>query len=690
MSNKLFPPLPSLSRQLLIRCAGVLLVGTVLTEALAFHAVKKGLENQIQSRASTITETLEFTTEGLLDPQNRTILQRVVQNYATLPAVIEVAILDPNMEKLAHGSVLLQTRPLAWSQTPALLEQLKQAAQTGIPFTINTQVAGKAALIQVLPFSSTVFATAGKRGMAVAVMDRERINAEVTQLWLASAVVMTGGVVLLLLVIGWLINRWVLDPIAELQQQMRDSQISGRFQVPLTLHRNEILYLAETYDQVFWAGQEALAQLQQTNIELARATQLKDEFLANMSHELRTPLNAILGMSECCQDGIYGDFNPQQLHAIATIHSSGSHLLELITGILDIAKIQSGKMELEIAPNVVAELCHSCLTLIQPLADKKQITLIKEVPPHLEPIEADGRMLRQVILNLLSNAVKFTPNGGKVWLRVQEDPSTDVNSPYLQFQVIDTGIGIEPQHLSTIFESFVQVDGRYNRQYTGTGLGLTLVKQMTELHGGSVAVTSTVGEGSCFTIHLPYRRSLVGQASLQSSQTIETSQDQNGLTFSMPTPPNSGAAPDAAPVTLPLNPNFYLPAKSALILIAEDNLASFDTFSEYLMMKGYELMHAQDGEEAVQMTQEYQPDLVLMDIQMPKLSGFEAIQQLRSIPKFQQLPIIALTALASAGERERCLAAGANEYLSKPLKLRHLLEVVQQQLATHSLTQVGQ
>lgn len=691
------PKLPSLSRQLLIRCAGILIVGTILTEGLAFQIVRKGLENQIRSQGDTITQTLEFTTEGLLDSQNRAILQRVVENYALLPAVIEVAILDPAGNKLAYSSRVLQTQPLMWAQTSARLDQLRQASQSGVATTLEASVAGKSALIQILPFSSTLFATQGKRGLAVAVIDREEINQEVVRLWFLASLIMVSGIVMLLIAIGWLINRLVLDPVAELNQRMRNSQSAGKFQIPLDLPPNEILYLAQTYDQVFRAEQEALSQLQEKNTELARATQLKDEFLANMSHELRTPLNAILGMAECFQDGIYGDLNSQQLGAIATIQTSGSHLLELINTVLDVAKIQSGKLELDIAPTLVTELCYSCLALIKPLADKRQITLIPEICTDVGTIDVDERMMRQVILNLLSNAVKFTPNGGRIWLKVEvlADPVADAPATppstlsALEFQVIDTGIGIEPEHLAHIFDSFVQVNGRYNRQYAGTGLGLTLVKHMTELHGGSVGVTSTVGQGSCFTIRLPYHQRPEA-ATRQLSETLLEAlhpggidQNRNGHLPSQSVQTDGHSQNQAIPAAshLRLSQHFSSPSKPPLILIAEDNLANFDTFSEYLMMKGFQLIHAHDGKEAVQMTQQHQPDLVLMDIQMPKVSGLEAIQQLRSIPKFQQLPIIALTALASIGERERCLAAGASEYLSKPLKLRYLLEVVQQQLA---------
>lgn len=246
---------------------------------------------------------------------------------------------------------------------------------------------------------------------------------------------------------------------------------------------------------------QANDQLVLANAELARATRLKDEFLANMSHELRTPLNAVLGLSEGLQEQVYGELNQRQQKAISTIERSGKHLLDLINDILDLAKVESGKLELQIVPNSVQVLCNSSVSFIKQIAYKKNIQIVIEIEPGLDRILADELRMRQVLINLLSNAVKFTPEGGRVTLEV----GCDRGAAIVQFHITDTGIGIAPEDISKLFQSFVQIDSRLNRQYSGTGLGLALVKRIVELHQGTIQVNSTVGQGSCFTVTLPYQ-----------------------------------------------------------------------------------------------------------------------------------------------------------------------------------------
>lgn len=404
------------------------------------------------------------------------------------------------------------------------------------------------------------------------------------------------------------------------------------------------------------------AQLQQTNAELARATRLKDEFLANMSHELRTPLNAILGMSEGLQEEIFGFLNERQMKAIATIEDSGRHLLELINDILDISKIEAGKLELVLENVPIQNLCNTSLSFVKQLALKKQISLEADIPNDLSElkVQVDDRRMRQVLINLLSNAVKFTPQKGRVSLsvRVENTPvhsftGTNVAPHSLCFAIADTGIGIAEEDLNKLFQSFVQIDSSLSRQYAGTGLGLALVKRITELHGGRVHVTSTLGQGSCFTVRLPYHPPVAELGSgLPPAITVHTD-------------PQSGSSPTTRP---------------PLILLVEDSAANIMTISSYLSAKGYQMLLANNGREAIAQAQTHHPDLILMDIQMPEMDGLEAIRQLRQEPQFAQVPIIALRALAMTGDREKCLEAGANDYLSKPIKLKQLATTMRQWL----------
>ncbi len=404
-------------------------------------------------------------------------------------------------------------------------------------------------------------------------------------------------------------------------------------------------------------------QLAVSNEELARATRLKDEFLANMSHELRTPLNAILGMTEGLQEKVFGQINDRQLKALQTIEGSGSHLLELINDILDVAKIESGQIELDIIPISVAPLCQSSLAFIKRQALKKRIHLQTNLPHEVPDLLIDERRIRQVLINLLNNAVKFTPDGGRITLEVslqqhltEADCTDNPYQNFLRIAVIDTGIGIALEDTKKLFQPFVQIDSALNRQYTGTGLGLTLVKRTVELHGGQVRVTSKIGVGSCFTVDLPCA------ATVSSFPQIKTQ-------------------PELCTET-----NYPVEEASHLILLAEDNEANVSTVSSYLRAKGYRLLLAKNGQEAVALAQSEAPELILMDIQMPGIDGIEAMQQIRRNPNLANLPIIALTALAMEGDRERCLAAGANDYLSKPVKLKQLALTIQQLLATREDT----
>jgi PAS domain S-box-containing protein len=408
----------------------------------------------------------------------------------------------------------------------------------------------------------------------------------------------------------------------------------------------------------------AETQLQQTYAELLQATRLKNEFLATMSHELRTPLNAILGMTELLQEEIYGSINEKQMTALQTIENSGSHLLELINDVLDIGKVESGQVHLEISSISIAALCESSLLFIQQQARKKNIQVHRVLPSNLPNIHVDERRIRQALINLLNNAVKFTLEGGTITLEVSEvrlERSTTNLTPinYLKIAVIDTGIGITAENIQKLFQPFIQIDSALNRQYDGTGLGLALVKRLVELHGGNVELTSELGVGSCFAIKLPFNID---------SPTIEeqTEQDLSGQS-------QIGQSQTEALI-------------SPLILLAEDNEANIATFSSYLEAKGYQIVLAIDGQQAIDLAKLHHPDLILMDIQMPVMDGMEAIKQIRLDRNLVDIPIIALTALAMAGDREKCLEAGANEYLSKPIKLKQLATIIEQILNPYAET----
>jgi signal transduction histidine kinase len=249
---------------------------------------------------------------------------------------------------------------------------------------------------------------------------------------------------------------------------------------------------------------ERTAALQSANIRLAQAARLKDEFLANMSHELRTPLHAILGMSEALQEQVYGDLNARQLKSLRIIEESGRHLLTLINDILDLAKIGAGELKLELTTVNISDVCRSSLRLVNQQAKKKRLNVSYSFDKGLVSLQADPRRMKQILVNLLSNAVKFTPEGGSIGL----DVCSKIERKQISFSVWDTGIGVAEENVHRLFDPFIQLDNRLSREYDGTGLGLSLVSKLVNLHGGTIEVKSKLSEGSRFIVTLPQQQPL--------------------------------------------------------------------------------------------------------------------------------------------------------------------------------------
>ncbi|MEO8379276.1 MAG: response regulator [Acidobacteriota bacterium] len=511
------------------------------------------------------------------------------------------------------------------------------------------------------------------------------------------------------------------------------------------------------------------SELAALSLELAAGARMKDEFLANMSHELRTPLNAVLGMAEVLREGIHGPLNEKQNRSLDVISASGTHLLELINDVLDLSKIEAGKVELDLQPVTVKAVAEASLTMVREAAFRKQLDLDLDLDPAVETVDADERRLRQILVNLLSNAVKFTPGGGSVGLEVEgHEPSNQV-----RFTVRDTGIGIADSQMSRLFTPFFQADSGFTRQYAGTGLGLSLVRRFAELHGGSVDVQSTIGEGSRFSVVLPWRHEGVDRrlpeavladplprrrregplliieddpsAAEQIArycaelglQTIVSNGREEPVDLALRTHPSvilldvlfettngwqmlaalraseqtreipvimvsvvddaaRGLALGAAaylvkPIsreTLETTLVRFIPLplrtrsrERPLVLIAEDNQTNIHLMESYLGAMEIDVIIARDGAAAVAAVHEHRPDLVLMDVQMPVLDGLEATRLIRkSGGSMEVLPIIALTALAMRLDKERCLAAGASDYLTKPVSYKSLEEAIRRLL----------
>ena len=398
---------------------------------------------------------------------------------------------------------------------------------------------------------------------------------------------------------------------------------------------------------------ERTADLSQANAELSRASRLKDEFLSSMSHELRTPLNAILNLAESLAEGVYGPVITRQEQTLGVIVESGQHLLALINDILDLSKIEAGKLELQVGPLNVEKVCAAAMRLVKQQAQLKKLQVTVSIADEVSSLIADERRLKQVLVNLLSNAVKFTPDYGQVELTVTYHPAQEA----VRFTIADTGIGIAPEHLTRLFKPFVQLDSSLSRQYSGTGLGLVMVQRLVDLHGGSVGVESEPGKGSRFSFMLPAAANEDPDYYTHDPYDLHVSRE-----------------------ILASRPPVSLTTEVPLILIVEDNPIILRGLCDYLDYRGYSIVTAGTGWEALDKAQAFKPALVVMDIQMPELDGLETIRRLRLLPEFVTIPIVALTALSMPGDRERCLDAGATYYMAKPISLNMLASLIQTEL----------
>ena len=376
------------------------------------------------------------------------------------------------------------------------------------------------------------------------------------------------------------------------------------------------------------------ARLEVSNRELARASSLKSEFLANMSHELRTPLNAIIGFSELLMDPSFGNLEAEQQDYVADILSSGRHLLDLINEILDLSKIEAGKMGLSPEPFDIGPVVDEALALFRVEAGRRRIALVVEVEDAAEIVEADRGKVRQILNNLLSNAVKFTPEGGRIVVRTRREEAG------LAVSVSDTGIGIREEDQERIWEAFTQVDGSHARRYQGTGLGLTLVRKFVEMHGGRVWVESRHGEGSTFRFTLPRRR---GDGTEKAAPTS-------------PVSPASGATVRG-----------WGEANRDLILVVEDNPVNLKLVRDLLASQGYRVAESRTGEGALEAVKFVRPRLILMDLQLPGMDGLEASRRLQADARTRDIPVVALTARTLPGDEERARQAGCVGYIPKPI-----------------------
>ena len=483
----------------------------------------------------------------------------------------------------------------------------------------------------------------------VAKSDQNRA-AILTSLWVVVAFAL--GSIVLALILGYGISWSLIKPIKQMETRFEEIA-SGDFSKHVeAVNRDELGALTANLNRMndelgrlyaelrtrnseldiaLTENTRLLHELEEKSKQLEVASRHKSEFLANMSHELRTPLNAIIGFSDVLLEKMFGELNAKQTDYLQDILSSGRHLLALINDILDISKVEAGRMEVEPRRFLLADVLDDGLRMIQERANRHGIALHLNVDPEIGPIEADERMVKQVVVNLLSNAVKFTPDGGQIDIRVYRRDND------VWVSVRDTGIGIAPEDQLRIFDEFQQAKSGTTVTEEGTGLGLTLSKKFVELHGGRIWVESEVGVGSTFTFTLPLRE-----------------------------------APEASPPEVvgrePTGPT---------VLLVEDDSRAIDLLTLYLTTANFNVITARDGDEGLMIAHRVHPSAIILDIRLPHVDGWDFLAQAKADPDIADIPVIIVSIL---DERGKGIALGAADYIVKPASRDDLLA------ALHRLT----
>ena len=403
--------------------------------------------------------------------------------------------------------------------------------------------------------------------------------------------------------------------------------------------------LAKHRDRLEELVRERTAVIEAQREQVLEASRMKSEFLATMSHELRTPLSSIMALSQLMLSEGMGNDPERDTEFLQVIERNGHHLLDLINDILDLSSIEAGQTRVSPGEFALDGLVERILTVVRPMAQAKDLRLEVDLA-DIPTVYSDRERIGQILLNLLGNAVKFTEAG-------QVAVSASESGGMISLSVADTGVGISPDVLPHVFDSFRQADGSSTRKYEGSGLGLAISQELAELLGGQITVTSEVGKGSTFTLRLPVRMADGVQAEgNQSPPEAGRTVNVTGATDADPVRPAADRESETA---------------TGAILVVEDNADNLLATTVILEHLGYQCITAVNGELALAAARTHAPALILMDIQLPEMDGLEATRRIKADAVLEDIPIVALTTRAMKGDREKILTAGCDDYMSKPV-----------------------
>ena len=631
-SSRLELKILSLVMILVVAGFGVFAIFNVRQTSVALRTQKEDSNSVLSSQVVSSIQNTMLAGKG---PQATSALD----NLRNVPEVDRIQVFSTQGQEVFASNLGVSQQPVS-----QVFDVLKSGQRTRFYETRD----GEQYLVDVRPLPNDKAcqqchgSSNPLRGVVLVSTSMADVQSAVGREEILMAFVFIGGLVVLLGALGLSLHVAVLAPLKKVMGGIRNlsgGDLSHRVEVTSA---DEVGELARGFNRMADSLGESQDRLRRANFDLLEANRLKSEFLSVMSHELRTPLNAIIGFSEVLMDQDDGSLSERQTRFLTNIETSGRHLLKLVNDILDLSAVGSDNAELEKEDISVPQVMEDVRKLGHPFAAQRRIWLDVKPSEALPLLHADAAKIKRILYNLVSNAIKFTPEGGRVTINAR------LRDGMVEISVTDTGIGISDEDQEKIFDYFGQVESNHARRFEGAGVGLALTKKLVEMHGGRIRVESELGKGSTFTIALPV-----------TGGRRETDWKVAGNVME----------PEVQPEASPNQP---------LVLVIEDDPQTSELIGLWLEESGYRVARAFDGEQGLKLAKALRPFAVTLDILLPKLDGWDVLQELKQAPDTREIPVIIISILERS---RRGLEMGAFDYFVKPVEKRALIC----RLESHSL-----